>query len=264
MTTITAYRQAAETLFPVRGGWSFDAWQSINSRFWDSSLTPGAILWGLTAGCNFGSYNPNNNAITLHEALPGQDFAKQGEVDWVMANRNQALDSWGLRPEAFGVGTALGTLLHESMHQSHHQQGIKYPLNRKGETEAHHNHTWLAECERVASLIGITPRIWPLYIERKEHADEVRSRLARKHQADSNEPNPSDLSGAQINNRRRWTWVPTIDGAEITPTIQDNGTETYKGQLIASTEEITGFPDNSYKQQNIKPAARIPLILPEG
>ncbi len=264
MATLTAYRHAAETLFPIRGSWSFDAWSQINARFWYDSLTPGAILWGLTAGCDFGSYNPNNNAITLHEALPGRDFAKQGEIDWVMANRDQALDSWGLAPSAFGIGTALGTLLHESMHQAHHQQGIAYPLNRKGKTEAHHNHTWLAECQRIADLIGITPRIWPLYIERKERADEVRQRLARAHRDDPRQPNPSDLTGAQINNRRQWTWVPTIDGAEITPDINANGLETYQGQRIASTSEITGFPRKSYQDQGITPANRIPLILPEG
>ncbi|MDC0303121.1 hypothetical protein OAL13_00710 [bacterium] len=116
----------------------------------------------------------------------------------------------------------------------------------------------------VAALIGITPRIWPLYIERKEHADEVRSRLASAHTADDRQPNPSELSGAQINNRRRWTWVPTIDGAEITPDVADDGTETYKGQLIATTSEITGFPRQSYTDQGIKPVYRIPLILPDA
>ena len=265
LSKVAEYRSAADILFPIRGAWSFDSWQLINTRFWDDSLTPGAILWGLTAGCNFGSYNPNNNAITLHEALPGKDFAKQGEVDWVMANRNQDLKSWGLRPESFGIGTALSTLLHETMHQAHHQLGKRYPPNRKGQTDVHHNHIWLAECERVAALIGITPRLWPFYVERKERADEVRSRLARKHRAVRTEPHPDDLTGAQLNNRRCWIRVPTIDGAEITPDIDDtNGTATYQGQPIASASEITGFPRESFNQQGIKPADRIPLILPKG
>lgn len=257
-TTLTTYRQAADTLFPIRGAWSYDAWDAINARFWDNQLTPGPILWGLTAGCNFGTYNPNNNAITLHEALPGKDFAKeakqQGINDWVMANRDQSLNSWGLSSKDFGIGTALGTLLHESMHQAHHQRGVRYPLNRKGTgTESHHNRIWIAECERVANLIGISPRLWALYVERKERVDEVRQRLGAA---------AEQLTSKQLNNRRQWVWVPTIDGEEIATDEHDDGTETYKGQLVAQPEEITGFPRNSFKQMGVKVADRVELILP--
>ena len=257
MTTLTDYRTAAETLFPVRGSWSYDSWQAINERFWDNKLTPGSILWGLTAGCNFGSYNPNNNAIVLHEALPGQDFAKQakesGQQDWVMTNRDQELMSWGLSAKHFGIGTALGTLLHESMHQAHHQSGQGYPLNRKGDaSEAHHNQLWVDECARIAPMIGISPRLWTVYIERKERIDEVRKRLGDK---------ADQLTGKQINNRRQWRWVPTIDGIEIQTDVDDHGVETYKGQLVAQPGEITGFPRASYKQQGIEVADRVALIL---
>ena len=256
MNSLSDYRQAANTLFPIRGQWSYDAWQAINSRFWDDSLNVGPILWGLTAGCNFGSYNPNNNAITLHEALPGRDFAKQGEVDWVMANRDQALASWGLQPDAFGIGTALGTLLHETMHQAHIQQGIRYG------DEPHHNEVWIAECDRVASLIGLEPRIFPLYRKRKEHAEEVRSRMQAAHDADPRQPRPDDFTGKQLNNRRRWIWVPTLDGVEVKPTVDDDGVQWLNGDRLASDNEITMFPRESYTLAGVKPADRVGLILP--
>ena len=253
MTTLKKYAAAAEVLFPIRGQWSYEAWEQINGRYWDHSLKPGAILWGLTAGCNFGSFNPNNGAITLHEALPGRDFARRGEIDWVMANRDQNLNSWGLPASAFGIGTALGTLLHESMHQAHHQRGQHYPLNRKGGVEAHHNPIWVGECERVAEMIGLRRRIWPIYIERKERANEVRERMG---------PGAADLTGPQINNRRQWIWVPTIDGEEITPEEGLNGERFYKGTLLAEAADITNFPRRSFEDEGVNVADRVEKILP--
>ena len=250
MTSLTSFRQAAETLFSLRGAWAFDAWQSINIRFWDYSLNPGAILWGMTSGYDIGKYTPSNNTITLHEALTSDDFTKK------------ARKSWGLYAESFGMGIALGVLLHESMHQAHYQQGIAYPLNRKGHPEPHHNSHWIAECQRIGDLIGITPRLWPLYVERKEHAEDVRARLLKAHHQDSQQPHPSTLSGNQINNRRRWIWVPTIDGNEIMPVVDDLGHATYFGQLIATTEEITRFPQASFSHQGITPTASLSFILP--
>ena len=266
MTTLAAYRSAADTLFPVRGAWSYDTWEALNARFWDEQLTPGAILWGLTAGCDFGSFNPNNNCITLHEALPGKDFAKAAKArggDWVMTNRDQQLSSWGLSPSAFGIGTALGTLLHETMHQAHRQRGYSYPAGRKpGTKEAHHNPLWVGECSRVAEMIGITPRLWPIYIERKEHAEEVRYRLQCAHAVDPQQPDPAGFTGKELNNRRRWTWVPTLNGDEIKPEMSDNGSEHWGGQLVAGAGEITGFPRASYEQMGVEPADRVGLVLP--
>jgi hypothetical protein len=247
--SLPALRLAAEALFPVRGAWAYDSWAAINTRFFADRLEPGSILWGLTAGCDFGSYNPNNNSITLHEALPGRDFAKQakaqGEHDWVMANRDQVLISWGLKPEFFGIGTALGTLLHEAMHQFHHQQRLfDFP-----KADPHHNQIWLAECERISEMIGLPRRLWPLYVKRKEHADEVRSRLGDAALV---------FTGEQINNRRRWVWVPTLDGFEIE--VDKDGS--WGGQLVASAGEITAFPGCSYRRHEIKPAEQVKLILP--
>jgi hypothetical protein len=254
--TLEKYAQAADTLFPIRGAWSYDAWAQINARFFDGALQPGPILWGLTAGCDFGSFNGNNNAITLHEALPGRDFAKQakarGERDWVMADRSQALNSWGLSADSFGIGTALGTLLHEAMHQSHHQQGLHYPAGRQTPSEAHHNPMWLAECERVALMIGLPARLWPLYVERKERADEVRARLGAE---------AEKFTGKELNNRRRWIWAPTIKGQEIELEYGDDLEPTHQGQLVAGTSEITGFPRQSYKRHGIAVADRVALIL---
>jgi hypothetical protein len=248
--SLPALRQAAETLFPIRGAWAYNSWAAINQRFFNNQLTPGSILWGLTAGCNFGSFNPNNNCITLHEALPGRDFAKQakahGESDWVMANRDQHLASWNLNPDSFGIGTALGTLLHEAMHQAHCQQGLRYGAN------GHHNTIWLAECQRVAVMIGLPDRIWPLYKQRKETADEVRTRIGAA---------ADNLTGKQLNNRRQSIWVPTIDGQEVELELGDQGL-TYQGQLAADTSEITGFPRQSYKRHEIEVADRVGLILP--
>ena len=256
MHTLAEYRSAAEILFPVRGGWSYDNWQAINERFFAGSLRHGAILWGLTAGCNFGSFNPNNGAITLHEALPGTDFAKaakaQGESDWVMANRGKSFTSWGLPSRAFGIGTALGTLLHEAMHQSHHQQGLRYPEGRKG-LEAHHNQIWVTECERVAKMIGLPDRIWPIYVEKKETADEVRQRLGSE---------ANGLTGKQLNNRRAWIWAPTVDGEPIELIGSVSGPTTLAGQLVAEASEITGFPRASFNRHGIEPADRVALILP--
>jgi hypothetical protein len=256
MHTLADFRSAAETLFPIRGSWSYDSWAAINERFFAGNLHPGPILWGLTAGCNFGSYNPSTNAITLHEALPGTDFAKaaeaQGERDWVMANRSKTFTSWGLPSTSFGIGTALGTLLHEAMHQSHRQQGLQYPEGRKG-LEVHHNSIWVAECERVAKVIGLPDRIWPIYVERKETADEVRQRLG----ADAN-----GLTGKQLNNRRQWVWVPTVDGEPIELIGTVSGPTTLAGQRVAEAAEITGFPRVSFNRTGITPPERVGLILP--
>jgi hypothetical protein len=250
-----AYRAAASTLFPFRGPWAYDAWAAINDRFWGGSLSPGPILWGLTAGCLFGSYNPNNNAITLHEALPGRDFAeearKRGELDWVMANRDQQLNSWGLGPEQFGIGTALGTLLHESMHQAHHQRGLHYPDGRKPfTTESHHNEIWVRECERIAGMIGLPQQIWPIYVERKEHVAEVRLRLGLEANA---------LSAKQLNNRRRWKWAPTVNGEEI-----EVCKGFWRGQPVASESELTCFPRISFERYAVARSERTALILGKG
>ncbi len=248
--SLPALRQAAETLFPIRGAWSYNSWAAINQRFFNNQLIPGSILWGLTAGCDFGSFNPNNGAITLHEALPGTDFAQaareRGESDWVMANRGKSFTSWGLPSTAFGIGTALGTLLHEVMHQSHHQQNL-HPS-----PDHHHNPIWIAECQRVATMIGLPDRIWPLYKKRKETADEVRARIG----ADAH-----PLTGKALNNRRQSIWVPTIDHQEVKLECGDQGL-TYQGQLAASPSEITGFPRQSYKRHHIDVADRVKLILP--
>ena len=98
-------------------------------------------------------------------------------------------------------------------------------------------------------MIGLQPRLWVLYVERKERVDEVRARLGAA---------ASDLTGKQLNNRRRWIWVPTIDGQEIA--VDDDGK--YNGQLVATTGEITGFPRASYQDDGVTPAKRVGLILP--
>lgn len=236
-------QSAAAVLYGERGSWAYDMWDLINTRFWNGSLVPGPIHWGLTAGCNFGWFlgDSNGGRITIHEALTGTDFP-----DFVQADRRIERNSWGLSSDYFGLGTALGTLLHEAMHQAHRQQGLSYCTDRRGEYEPHHNPIWLAECERVAPLIGLPALTWPLYIDRKESIPEVVARLG--------EVRASAFTRQELANRRMWISVPTIDGAEVDPS-------TWDGLPLASTEEICCFPRATYQDMKISPADRIPLIL---
>lgn len=251
MPSLAELQAAATVLYGERGCWAYDAWAAINHRFWNGQLVPGPIHWGLTAGASAGWFlgHGRSGQITIHEALTGTDFD-----DWVMADRSRERSSWNLPPSAFGIGTALGTLLHESMHQAHHQRGQEYGLDRLGNREAHHCQTWVDECARIAPLIGLPTRTWPVYIERKESIEEVFNRLERQHSR-GGRLDPNKLTRTGLANRRQWIQSPTIDGETIDPADWD-------GPPLAKPGEITMFPRASYEQMGVTPADRVGLILP--
>jgi hypothetical protein len=250
MLSFAELQAAATVLYGDRGCWAYDMWQAINRRFWDDQLTAGPIHWGLTAGCNFGWFlgHGRGGQITIHEALTGTDFD-----DWVMADRSQARNSWNMPSTAFGAGTALGTLLHESMHQAHHQRGLRYGLDRLGSLEPHHCQVWVDECARIAPMIGLPERTWPVYIERKESVEQVFNRLEREHTA-GGRFDPNNFRRNELSNRRRWVQVPTINGDAVDPAD-------WKGPALARPGEITGFPRATYEGMGVPPADRVDLIL---
>ena len=250
MPSFAEFQAAASTLYGSRGEWSYDMWAAINRRFWDDQLTPGPIHWGLTAGCVFGWFlgHGHSGQITIHEALTGNDFD-----DWVMAGRSQTRSSWNLPPAAFGIGTALGTLLHESMHQAHYQRRLEYGLDRMGNREPHHCQTWVDECARIAPMVGLPTLTWPVYIERKEHIEQVFNRIERQHAA-GNAFSPNTYSRSELSSRRQWIQVPTINGEQINPADWD-------GPPLATTGEINMFPRATYERMGLPPADRVGLIL---
>ena len=243
-------KEASERLFGLRGAWAYEHWALLNQRFFADQLQPGPILWGMTAGAEFGAFNPLNNAIALHEGIAGIDFAEQarrlGQWDWVMADRSQQYESWGLPPASFGIGTALSVLLHQMMHQYHHQTGLSGG-DHHDQDSPHHNPVWIAECRRLAPRIGLPKQIWPLYRRRKESIAEVELRLGEK---------ARHLSSRQLANRRQWIWVATLDDEEL-----DVDALEAIGQQVASATEVVRFPVVSYHRYGIRPPQRTQLML---
>ena len=45
--------------------------------------------------------------------------------------------------------------------------------------------------------------------------------------------------------RRKWVWVPNINGVEIKPTMDADGVLLHEGQQVAEPSEMTMFPHTS-------------------
>ena len=51
--------------------------------------------------------------------------------------------------------------------------------------------------------------------------------------------------------RRKWVWVPNINGVEIKPTMDADGVLWHEGQQVAEPSEVTMFPHTSDRQMGI-------------
>ncbi len=113
------------------GRWAYEQWEIFNEQYWDGSLEPGGIFWGLTAhGQSLSSYESWRNAITLHKALV-----------------EPASNAWG-RGKLLGKKFAADVLLHEMIHQALFQQGKVCP-------QSHNCEAWCDEINRLIPLMGI-------------------------------------------------------------------------------------------------------------
>jgi hypothetical protein len=128
-------KAAGETFFGKFGTWSYETWLELNKTFFDETLKPGPIVWGLTAyGHYLGSYSlGGRNTITLHTSLISPSTSAPWKISYL------------------GKRFASDVLLHEMMHQHLYQ---KKPNGYADETD-HNNEAWCSEVNRIGELLGL-------------------------------------------------------------------------------------------------------------
>jgi hypothetical protein len=121
-----------------RGIWAYQAFDYINTTFFDDHLPTPLIVWALTPhGSCLGYTSTKSAIIVLHPSLLGGT-----EKD----------DPWGYPPELLGPPFAFDTVLHECMHL--HIEHCLGGWSGKG-TSSHNNDLWVNEVNRIAPLISL-------------------------------------------------------------------------------------------------------------
>jgi hypothetical protein len=150
-----AYRLIADHLYGGLGRFAYAAWDHINAAFFDGALPETLILWDLTeyghalGWCRSSADGPP--IIKLHPNLvlsPNRPTPRRQE------------ERWHIPVELLGRCYAFDVLLHECIH-SH----VSYNLGdwerldgaQRSKWTCHNNPLWVAECNRIALLLGQQP-----------------------------------------------------------------------------------------------------------
>jgi hypothetical protein len=116
------------------GRWAYETWERFDRDYFDSSLEPGGIYWGLTPhGGSLGYFERWRNSITLHTSLI----------------KPSTQNPWGIGHK-IGSRMAEDVLLHEMMHQAIEQRG-----GDERSPSVHNTLLWCAEINRLIPLLGI-------------------------------------------------------------------------------------------------------------
>jgi hypothetical protein len=127
------------------GLWAYQAFDYMNSTFFDGELPTPFILWTVTewGGC-LGNTQPSNPAIIrLHPGLLGGQKIGPGE-NW------QTKKVWNIPLQFLGLAMAYDTLLHECMHIS-----VEHRLGGTRGKTSHNNPQWIGEVNRIAPMLGL-------------------------------------------------------------------------------------------------------------
>jgi len=131
--------RVAEAYFGELGTFAYAGFRWANRELFDDALPTPLILWGLTP----------------HGGCYGLTRVRQGQAPIVLLHPSllggrEKLNPWHVPRSLLGPRFALDTLIHELMHVAqHHVHGGK-----KGPT-SHDDPGWLAECRRLAPLLGL-------------------------------------------------------------------------------------------------------------
>jgi hypothetical protein len=136
-----AARLVAAECYGELGTFAYQAFDWINAALFDGRLPVPLIVWELTAhGHALGlTHSEVGRAprIRLHPSLTGGSYYGKA-------------DPWGLPPEILGPAYALDVLIHECVHVS-----VAYLLGGTDGPTSHNSRRWVAETQRVGSLIGL-------------------------------------------------------------------------------------------------------------
>jgi hypothetical protein len=148
-----AYRLIAQHLYRSLGRFAYLAFDHINTVFFDGKLPETLILWDLTdygrcLGKTRSSPADGPPIIKLHPNLVMSPSAPRSR---------QRDERWSIPVEMLGRCYAYDILLHECIHVH-----VNYNLgglesldgSQRSSWTSHNNPLWVAECNRIAGLLG--------------------------------------------------------------------------------------------------------------
>jgi hypothetical protein len=130
----------------LNGAWACGVWEDINVRYYEGYLPDPLILWITTewGACLGDTQHKTPPLIRLH---PGLMLTPD-----VTSYRDHT--PWKIPQEYRGYGMVAEVLLHEAMHVAIGCGLV--PQDREGPwRSSHDNPVWVAECNRVARLLGL-------------------------------------------------------------------------------------------------------------
>jgi hypothetical protein len=150
-----AYRLIADHLYGELGRFAYAAWGHINGTYFGGALPETFILWDLTdygrclGWCRSAEDGPPIIKLHPNLVMPSDREAARAQ-----------LARWGIPVETFGPCFAFDVLLHECMHAN-----VEYNLGgwrrldgaQRSKWTSHNNPLWVAECNRIAGLLGFRP-----------------------------------------------------------------------------------------------------------
>jgi hypothetical protein len=149
-----AYRLIAGHVYGALGRFAYAAWDHVNATYFGGSLPETLILWDLTeyghalGWCRSSADGPP--VIKLHPNLVVSPSRPRGRQS----------SRWNVPLDLLGPCYAYDVLLHECVHAH-----VDYNLSgwerltgpQRSKWTCHNNPLWVAECNRIAELLGAEP-----------------------------------------------------------------------------------------------------------
>jgi hypothetical protein len=196
-----AYRLIAEHLYRDLGRFAYAAFDHINAAYFDGKLPETLILWDLTDyGRELGWCRSSADGPPIIKLHPNLVFSP---------NRPQKA-RWLIPVELFGRCFAYDVLLHECTHAH-----VEYNLGgwahldgpQRSKWTYHNNPVWVAECNRIAGLLG-----YPVTYEMKRYR-RVEGKVVYRCDGPDFEHFPHSIPGREDFYRRRQ--LPFEDGGVV-------------------------------------------------
>ena len=145
-----AYRLIARHVYRGRGVFAYQAFDDINARYFAGAIPEPLILWDIT-----------QHGHALGWCRPSQDGPPIIKLHPSILSGTESATPWGLTPYVLGVCYAYDVLLHECMHEAVERLrgGWRHLPEVTKLWTSHNNPVWVAECNRIAGLLGYAATI---------------------------------------------------------------------------------------------------------
>jgi hypothetical protein len=149
-----AYRLIADHVYGRLGRFAYAAWDHVNAAFFAGALPETLILWDLTEyGRCLGWCRSSADGPPIIKLHPNLVYSPAGR------RALRQLARWGISVNLLGYCYAYDVLLHECIHAH-----VSYNLGgwerltgpQRSKWTCHNNPLWVAECNRIALLLGAT------------------------------------------------------------------------------------------------------------